>query len=200
MFYQCHTLVAIREPSMRDLQNQLQLARKEFTRQGNLWSAKRTQIEMELSHGFFPRPFRDRQPSNDVMHRRIASIKKSEVRIGNNNDYNPNEFLDDTSTNEEGDDTYNEEFMDAERFTLGKPVLVKSFNTRTTTSSFQSPAKFGGEQHYKRSSIGSPSIVISSSFIRNGHFYWSSEAWVFMEAFIECEKELETSLVHNSRR
>jgi len=62
-FHQCHTLVAIREPSMRDLQEQLTDARKEFARTERLWNAKKTQLEVELSQGFFPRP---RFPSSDI--------------------------------------------------------------------------------------------------------------------------------------
>jgi len=69
-FHQCHTLVAIREPSMRDLQGQLQLARREFAKTERLWGAKKTQLEMELNQGFFPRP---RFPSNDIMHTRNPS-------------------------------------------------------------------------------------------------------------------------------
>ena len=55
-FHQCHTLVAVREPAMRDLQRQLQVARKDFSKTERLWKAKKTQLEVELSHGLFPRP------------------------------------------------------------------------------------------------------------------------------------------------
>ncbi len=73
-FHQCHTLVAIREPSMRELQGQLQDAKKEYYKTERLWSAKRTQLELELSTGFFPRP---RNPSQDLMHSRVASFVQS---------------------------------------------------------------------------------------------------------------------------
>ncbi|GMI16032.1 hypothetical protein TrLO_g1413 [Triparma laevis f. longispina] len=69
-FHQCHTLVAVREPSMRDLQGQLMLARKGFAKTERIWGAKKTQLEMELNHGFFPRP---RFPSNDTLHSRNPS-------------------------------------------------------------------------------------------------------------------------------
>ena len=41
------------------------LARKGFAKTERIWGAKKTQLEMELSHGFFPRP---RFPSNDTDH------------------------------------------------------------------------------------------------------------------------------------
>ena len=55
-FHQCHTLVAIREPRMRDLQSELRVARMEFRCKERLWEAKKTRLEVELSQGFFPRP------------------------------------------------------------------------------------------------------------------------------------------------
>ncbi|CAM9785225.1 unnamed protein product [Chrysoparadoxa australica] len=51
-FHQCHMLVAGLEPSMRDLQHSLHLARKDFARDDRLWSAKRMQLEIQLNRGF----------------------------------------------------------------------------------------------------------------------------------------------------
>jgi len=70
-FHQCHTLVANREPAMRELQVQLVKSRRDFAKTENLWQAKKIQLETELVAGFFPRP---RFPSKDVMHSRGASF------------------------------------------------------------------------------------------------------------------------------
>lgn len=50
-FHQCHSLVASVEPSMRDLQHALHLARKDLALDDRLWNAKRMQLELALSSG-----------------------------------------------------------------------------------------------------------------------------------------------------
>jgi hypothetical protein len=73
-FHQCHTLVANREPAMRELQSQLQNARRDYAKTETLWNAKRIQIDIELSNGVFPRPT---NPKLDIMHSRPTSFNQS---------------------------------------------------------------------------------------------------------------------------
>lgn len=80
-FHQCHTLVATREPSMRELQGHLKNARCDFAKTERLWSAKRTQLEMELSVGSFPRP---RFATTDIMKSQGKSSASSISLTGDN--------------------------------------------------------------------------------------------------------------------
>jgi hypothetical protein len=62
-FHQCHELVAVLEPTMNQLNQQLTQARREFAQEQRLWSAKRQQLEIKLNRGMFPHRSQERRPS-----------------------------------------------------------------------------------------------------------------------------------------